>query len=278
MSSLFSLKKSLCCSFILALCAALEIWDVMDKQCVWTRHGDARRIVVARTIEDHTLTMAIQHNMTLEILCINVQDWNLVKSMLFPHHDMLRGIKSAHIVGNIMAVHLFSSILLVDWCTWMYIALNGFEGPTYQGVRLLVYPIATFGSAWLLIYESPLQCGTYKIVLYICHQKGGVVDHTVTFRYKCTVCNPGFQWTSSGATPAALSLSVCPGWSTYSGYVWDNDILRVWDNTHPDSPVNRTKTKLFSPQKMHFGLHLSAYSCVVIRVLQMGSVVLSYYL
>jgi hypothetical protein len=51
--------------FILTSHAALEIWDVIDKQCVWTRHGDTRMIVVARTIEDHTLTMAIQHEYIL---------------------------------------------------------------------------------------------------------------------------------------------------------------------------------------------------------------------
>ncbi|KAJ7894970.1 hypothetical protein B0H14DRAFT_2682337 [Mycena olivaceomarginata] len=295
--------------FILASHAALEIWDVIDKQ-------DTRMIVVARTIEDHTLTMAIQHDTTLEILCINVWDWNLAESMLFPHHDILRGIQSAHIVGNIMAIQLYSnsSILLIDWCARTYVALNGFGGHTYQPfnlipgslvvvitiiplnsstikrVRLLVYPIATFGSAWqpfsklnnltylsvtqfapivletpnqfnepieipkLLIYESPLQCGTYKIVLYICYLKGGVGDRALIF--------------------------LCLGRSTYSGYVRDNDcrVWRVWDDAHPDSLANGTKTELFLPQEMHLGLHLSAYSCVVTRVLQAGSVVLSYYL
>ncbi|KAJ7304655.1 hypothetical protein DFH08DRAFT_903142 [Mycena albidolilacea] len=126
--------------FILASRAALEIWDVMDKRCVWTRHGDACMIVVARTIEDHTLTMAIQHDTTLEILCINVRDWNLAESMLFPHYDILRVINSAHIVGNIMAVQLCSDsgILLVDWCARTYIALNGFRGPTYQACPFYV--------------------------------------------------------------------------------------------------------------------------------------------
>jgi hypothetical protein len=177
---------------------------------------------------------------------------------------------------------------------------------TIKRVWLLVYPIATFGSTWqsvsklnnltylsvtqftpivletpnqfiepieipkLLIYESPLQCGTYKIVLYICYLKGGVGDRALIFRYKCTVHAPGFRWTSSGATPAAPNLSVCPGRSTYSGYVRDNDccIWHVWDDVRPDSLANRTKTELFLPQEIHLGLHLSAYSCVVIRVLQ----------
>ncbi|KAJ7718089.1 hypothetical protein B0H14DRAFT_3630730 [Mycena olivaceomarginata] len=218
--------------FILELRAALEIWDVIDKQYVWTRHGDTRMIVVAQTIENHTLTMAIQHDMTLEILYINVRDWNLVESMLFPHHDMLRGIKSTHIPFNLIPGYLVVAITIMP--------LNS---SIIKGIRPLVYPIATFGSAWrpvselnnvtylsvaqftpivletpdrldelieilrLLIYESPLQCSTYKIVLYICHQKGEVSDCAVTFRYKCTVCDPGFRWISSGTTPAALSLS-----------------------------------------------------------------------
>jgi hypothetical protein len=134
------------------------------------------------------------------------------------------------------------------------------------------------GTPRLLIYESPLQCGTYKIVLHIFSWKGGVGAPAVIFR--CTVHDPGFRWTSSGAAPAAPNLSVCPDRYTYSGYVQDNDcrFWCVWDNAHPDSLANGTKTELFSPQEMHLGLHLSAYNCVVTRVLQAGSVVWSYYL
>jgi hypothetical protein len=181
---------------------------------------------------------------------------------------------------------------------------------TIREAQLLVYSIVTFGLAWrpvselnnftyppivletsdqlnepigaprLLIYGSPLQCGTYKIVLHIFSREGGVGAPAVIFPYKCTVCDPGFRWTSSGADPAAPNPSVRPDRYTYSGYVQDNDccVWRVWEDAHPDSLAKGTKTELFLPQEMHLGLHLSTYNCVVMRVLPAGSIVLSYYL
>ncbi|KAJ7304684.1 hypothetical protein DFH08DRAFT_903210 [Mycena albidolilacea] len=276
--------------------------------------------------------MTILNDTTLEILCINAQDWNLHETILLPCPDRL-GFKP-NIVGNLVVVNLVSGILLVDWCTRMYIALNGFAGSkrrvlglipghfvvvititsqfTVTEVRLLVYSIATFGSAWrpvseldnptylavtqfspkvldtplldspaidrpiLWIYESPLQCGTYKSALYISNHRGPAA---IT-RYKYTIRDTEFRWTSSGSALATPSLSPYRHWYAYSGYVLDVDcrVWRVWDETYPDSLTNGTMAGLFSSQERHRGFHLSPFNCVVTRVLQAGSVVLSYYL
>lgn len=45
--------------FILGSNAALEIWDVIAKRCVWSRDGSGRTVSVGRAIEEHTLTMTI---------------------------------------------------------------------------------------------------------------------------------------------------------------------------------------------------------------------------
>ncbi|KAJ7777741.1 hypothetical protein B0H14DRAFT_2963662, partial [Mycena olivaceomarginata] len=191
--------------FILGSNAALEIWGVIAKRCVWSRDGSGRTVSVGLAIEEHTLTMTI----------LNESCW---------------GFKS-NIVGNLVVVNLVSGILLVDWRARMYIALNGFEGSGRRVLGLIPGHIvvvihhylsihlhgrtasrpilfATFGSAWRPVSE--LDNPTYLAVTQFSPKvfDTPLLDSPpIGQTYFCTIRDTEFRWTSSGSVLAISSLS-----------------------------------------------------------------------